>query len=96
MLKTPMRKVEKNPKLIIQYILIFLYVQLLFYLFIYESKKNFINNTHVEFSTYTITLFISESVVTVITFLFSYLKDPGYIKPEVDFLKLLEVYEDLG
>jgi hypothetical protein len=39
---------------------------------------------------------MSESVVTIITFLFSYLKDPGYIKPEVDFLKLLEVYEDLG
>ena len=42
------------------------------------------------------TLILIESALSLVFFLFSYLRDPGYIKPELDFIRLLEVYEDLG
>lgn len=95
MLQPPMRKMEPSPKMVVIFGLCFLYVQILMSIFLFESKILCIK-TRIELYSWVTTLILIESALSLAFFLFSYLRDPGYIQPELDFIRLLEVYEDLG
>jgi hypothetical protein len=86
MIKAPLKKLSRNNKTVILY-LILTFISFLF-LTMYSISDlplegNVKNGTHI---------FL---VLSVVSFLFCWLKDPGYVKPDphIDFLSLLEHFD---
>ena len=96
-MKTPHRKVERNKKMIYLYITMNIYSHILMFTVLFQSKKNFSSNfKYIELSPFWVIVICLESLITQIFYTVLCLRDPGYIKYQIEFSKILEVYEDFA
>lgn len=88
MIKTPLKKLERNKKTVLAFIAAIISSQLMVELIITGAYHNELN------STLRITQ-ISSFLVSFLCFLFSWLKDPGYIRKDktIDFFELLSIFD---
>jgi len=93
MLRAPLRAMRKNSVTLMTYFLFFVYVYWMLFLFVFLSKFK-VNQCWLGITQGMITLHHILTIVTLIFFLFSYLRNPGYLKNEnVPFIKMLEDFE---
>ncbi len=85
MLRSPTRKMVRNNKMVYSFafFLIYAYLLMLFELFKNISKSVMI-------------LINFEAFLSIAFFIIVYLREPGYLEKDIDFIKLLEIYDDLS
>jgi len=88
MLKTPLKKVSKNPNTMIFYILLALLLNAVLLLFIFPTTLNYDSERFIMYG------LISLGILSLIFLFISSCKNPGYLeKPKIPFLTLLDKLE---